>query len=174
MRKPLYCCSEYIVDSDGYVLSKKFGTPLKYSVNSKGYAIINIMINGKRKGLSVHTAVARTFLSNQYNKNLEINHKDGNKLNNNINNLEFVTPSQNMQHSVDILKNYINDKNINSKSIQAIDKNGNIIYEYSSIAECAKHIAKQKQQNYRHIETAIWRVLKGYRKTYMNLYWQYG
>lgn len=172
MRKPLYCCPEYIVDSDGYVLSKRFRKPLKYSINAKGYAIINIMVNGKRKGLGVHTAVARTFLKD-YKNGLQVNHKDGNKLNNNINNLEWVTGSENMQHAVNVLGKCINDKNGNAKSIQALDKQGNIIYNYTSIAECAKDIAKQKQQNCRHIETAIWRVLKGYRKTYMGLYWQY-
>lgn len=173
MRKPLYCCSEYIVDSDGYVLSKRFGTPLKYSVNPKGYAIINIMVNGKRKGLGVHTAVARTFLNEYYNENLEINHKDGNKLNNHIDNLEWVTPSENMRHSVDILKQHINDKGSNAKSIQALDINNNIIYDYNSIAECAKYISTLNGQNYRRIETSIWRALNGYRKTYMKLKWIY-
>ena len=173
MRKPLYCCSEYIVDGDGYVLSKRFGTPLKHSINSKGYAIINIMMDGKRKGLSVHTAVARTFLSHQYKEGLEVNHKDGNKLNNNINNLEWVTGVENVQHSVNVLGNNINDKNCNARAIRSLDEYGNIIHDYGSIAECAKYISHQKHQDYRRIEMAIWRVLKGYRKTYMGLYWQY-
>ena len=172
MRKPLYCCPEYIVDSDGYVLSKRFGTPLKYSINMHGYAMVNLMINGKRKGLAVHTAVARTFL-NGYQDGLQVNHKDGNKLNNNLDNLEWVTGSENMQHAVNVLGKCINNHNGNAKGIQAIDKDGNIIYDYNSIAECAKHIALEINQDYRHIENFIWRVLKGYRKTYKGLQWIY-
>ena len=172
MRKPLYCCPEYIVDSDGYVLSKRFGTPLKYSINMHGYAMVNLMINGKRKGLAVHTAVARTFL-NGYQDGLQVNHKDGNKLNNNLDNLEWVTGSENMQHAVNVLGKCINNHNGNAKGVQAIDKDGNIVYDYDSIAECAKHIALEINQDYRHIENFIWRVLKGYRKTYKGLQWIY-
>ena len=109
MRKPLYCCPEYIVDSDGYVLSKRFGTPLKHSINIHGYAVINISINGKPKGLTVHNAVAHTFLENDYQEGLQVNHKDGNKLNNKLDNLEWVTQTENMRHAVDVLGNCIND-----------------------------------------------------------------
>ena len=161
MRKPLYCCPEYIVDSDGYVLSKRFGTPLKHSINSHGYAVINISINGKPKGLTVHNAVAHTFLSNDYEEGLQVNHKDGNKLNNKLDNLEWVTQTENMRHAVDVLGNCINDKN------------GNVIYDYNSIAECAKDISRDKQIDYRYIQNSIWRVLKGYRKTYLKLKWVY-
>ena len=173
MRKPLYCCPEYIVDSDGYVLSKRFGTPLKYSINMHGYAVINISINGKPKGLTVHNAVAHTFLENDYQEGLQVNHKDGNKLNNKLDNLEWVTQTENMRHAVDVLGNCINDKNGNAKGVQAIDENGNVIYDYNSIAECAKDISRDKQIDYRYIQNSIWRVLKGYRKTYLKLKWVY-
>ena len=173
MKKHLYCSDEYIVDSDGYVLSKRNNKPLKPSINHKGYAIINIMVNGKRKGLAVHTAIARTFLSEQYKDGLQVNHKDGNKLNNNINNLEWTTGSENMQHAINVLGKCINDKNGNAKGIQAIDKDDNIIYDYNSIAECAKELSRDKQIDYRHIQNSIWRVLNGYRKTYMKLKWVY-
>ena len=131
------------------------------------------MVNGKRKGLAVHTAIARTFLSEQYKDGLQVNHKDGNKLNNNINNLEWITGSENMRHSVDVLNNHINDNNINAKAIQGIDINNNVIYDYPSIAECAKDISRDKQIDYRYIQNSIWRVLNGYRKTYMKLKWIY-
>ena len=172
MRKPLYCCSEYIVDSDGYVLSKRNNKPLKPSINHKGYAIINIMINGKRKGLAVHTAVAKTFLDN-YQDELQVNHKDGNKLNNNLNNLEWVSGKENMRHAVDVLGKCINNNNANAKAIQGVDINGNVIYDYDSIAECAKYIASQTNQKYERIQNSIWRALKGYRKTYKGLKWIY-
>lgn len=173
MRKPLYCCPEYIVDSDGYVLSKRYGTPLKYSINPHGYAMINISINGKPKGLSVHKAVAKTFLENDYQDGLQVNHKDGNKLNNCLDNLEWIDGKANMRHAVDILGKCVNDNNGNAKGIQAIDKNGNVIYDYNSIAECAKELSKENNIDYKYIQQSIWRVLKGYRKTYLKLKWIY-
>ena len=75
------------------MISKR-GTPLKPSTNHSGYQMINIMNNGKRVGLAVHTAVARAFC-NGYAPNLQVNHKDGNKSNNAANNLEWVTPLEN-------------------------------------------------------------------------------
>ena len=66
-----------------------------------------------------------------------------------------------------------NLKNGNAKGVQAIDKNGNVIYDYNSIAECAKDISRDKQIDYRYIQNSIWRVLKGYRKTYLKLKWVY-
>lgn len=173
MKKYLYCSDEYIVDSDGYVLSKRNNKPLKPSVNHKGYAIINIMVNGKRKGLAIHTAIARTFLSEQYKDGLQVNHKDGNKLNNNLNNLEWVSGKENMRHAVDVLGKCINNNNANAKAIQGVDINGNVIYDYDSIAECAKYIASQTNQKYERIQNSIWRALKGYRKTYKGLKWIY-
>ena len=173
MRKPLYCCPEYIVDSDGYVLSKRFGTPLKYSINPHGYAVINISINGKPKGLTVHNAIAHTFLENDYQEGLQVNHKDGNKLNNKLDNLEWVTNTENMRHAVDVLGKCINNNNANARAIQGIDINGNVIYDYDSIAECAKCIASQTNQKYERIQNSIWRALKGYRKTYKGLKWIY-
>lgn len=172
MKKRLYCSDEYIVDSDGYVLSKRNNKPLKPSINHKGYAIINIMVNGKRKGLAVHTAVAKTFLDD-YQDGLQVNHKDGNKLNNNLNNLEWVSGKENMRHAVDVLGKCINNNNANAKAIQGVDINGNVIYDYDSIAECAKYIASQTNQKYERIQNSIWRALKGYRKTYKGLKWIY-
>lgn len=101
MVKPLFCCSEYLVDDRGFVISKR-GKPLKPSTNHHGYQIINVMINGKRKGLGVHTAVARAFCDG-YSPELQVNHKDGCKTNNQASNLEWVTALENTRHAIDEL-----------------------------------------------------------------------
>ena len=56
------------------------------------------MIDGKKTIKSVHRLVAETFIPNKLNKQ-EVNHIDGNKANNNVNNLEWVTSSENKNHA---------------------------------------------------------------------------
>lgn len=63
-----------------------------------GYLGYSIMIGGIKKMYTVHRLVAETFIPNPLNLP-QVNHKDGNKKNNHVNNLEWVTASQNLQHA---------------------------------------------------------------------------
>ena len=60
-------------------------------------SILTCISKKKRKRFSIHYLVASTFIDGEQ-ENLEINHKDGNKLNNCYLNLEWVTRSENQQH----------------------------------------------------------------------------
>jgi len=62
------------------------------------YTKITLVKNRKNKVFRIHRLVAITFIPNLENKR-EVNHKDGNKLNNNIANLEWVSPSENIRHA---------------------------------------------------------------------------
>ena len=87
----------YSISNKGRVWSKRRDKFLKPSVNSSDYK--KVVLDGKN--LYVHRLVAEVFCDNknQYN---EVNHIDGNKWNNNYNNLEWVTKSENSQHAFDI------------------------------------------------------------------------
>ena len=63
-----------------------------------GYFALNLIKEGKSKTKYIHRLVAETFIDNPNSKD-EVNHKDGNKLNNRIDNLEWVTRAENMQHA---------------------------------------------------------------------------
>lgn len=67
---------------------------------SKKYLSVNLSLNEIKKTHLVHRLVAQSFIHREDNMK-EVNHKDGNKLNNNVENLEWCTASYNMKHSLD-------------------------------------------------------------------------
>ena len=73
---------------------------IKPYLNNKGYMCINLYKNSKVHKFQVHRLIAVYFLPNPNNLP-EINHIDGNRLNNDIDNLEWCTRQQNMQHAWD-------------------------------------------------------------------------
>lgn len=177
MLKPLFCCEDYLVSDEGYVLSKK-GKPLKHSLNHKGYCIIQVMINGKRKGLSVHSAVARTFMPEKYKKCLQVNHIDGNKQNNKLSNLEYVTRLENIRHSFNVLRKNRKSDNHNAKAVKAYNEQNSM--KFNSLIEAAEYIDSQLQydnpedyKKLRSISQNIYKALNGYLKTYRGYKWEY-
>lgn len=74
------------------------GHSLKQYKNSSGYYRVSLNITGKRKDYFVHRLVAEYFIDNP-NKHEFVNHKDGNKLNNRSDNLEWCSRSENELHA---------------------------------------------------------------------------
>ena len=73
-------------------------TILKNKINKHGYEFVGLHKHNKTKNFSVHRLVAEAFIDNP-KMYKEVNHIDGNKLNNNVENLEFTTRSENMLHA---------------------------------------------------------------------------
>lgn len=69
--------------------------------------MIDLMRDGKRTTVLVHRLVAKAFVPNE-GQSQEVNHLDGDKLNNAARNLTWVTRAENMQHMVDVLKGHAN------------------------------------------------------------------
>ncbi len=67
-------------------------------INNSGYRHVQLFIKDERYNMSIHVAVATTFISNPENKPT-VNHIDGNKLNNHVSNLEWATYSENLKHA---------------------------------------------------------------------------
>lgn len=93
---------------------------LKSSDHGNGYRKVYV---GK-KGRYVHRLIAQTFIPNPENKE-DVNHIDGNRANNNVNNLEWTTRLENMQHAKNILKK---DWCMVRKKVQLRSKNMNILF----------------------------------------------
>ena len=83
----------YTIYEDGSVHSGIRDTVLEQRINPNGYKIV--ALNGKQ--LSVHRLVAAHFLPNPY-QHPQVNHKNGNKSDNRVNNLEWCTAADNQQH----------------------------------------------------------------------------
>lgn len=67
--------------------------------NKKGYYMVHLHKDGRKKNFSIHTLVARAFIPNPENK-LTVNHKNGDKTNNSVENLEWATQKENQNHAV--------------------------------------------------------------------------
>lgn len=97
-----------------------------------GYYVVNLRQCGKSNVVTVHRLVADAFLSNTYQLPT-INHKDGNKLNNCVENLEWCSYAQNNIHA---LANGL--RRPRGTPIRQLDFDGNVLCEYKSESEAAR------------------------------------
>jgi hypothetical protein len=94
---------DYLISNFGRVYSKKRNIILKSGLNNRCYYFVILCQLGKHYPKLIHRLVAQAFISNLLNKP-QVNHKDGVTTNNNVDNLEWVTHSENNIHARDILK----------------------------------------------------------------------
>lgn len=89
------------VSSEGRIRSLLKGTPriLKTQVDNKGYHRIRVTIERIKLSYKVHREVAKAFIDNPQNLP-QVNHIDGNKENNSVSNLEWVTNQENAHHAI--------------------------------------------------------------------------
>lgn len=97
-----------------------------------GYLVVNLRKNGKSNIIPVHRLVANAFIPNP-NLYPTVNHIDGDKHNNKVENLEWATYSQNNIHALETRL-----RNPRGVNIMQIDKDGNVIREYVSVCEAAR------------------------------------
>lgn len=105
---------EYQVSRTGKVRTAKTGRILKPCIDQRGYERVCLFKENRGKRYRVHRLVAISFIPNPHEKQ-QVNHKDGNKRNNSVENLEWATNVENMHHSRengfhDGLKRYCNSK----------------------------------------------------------------
>jgi hypothetical protein len=85
----------YAISSEGQVKSLRFNRLLKPAKNSSDYYYVNLVESKVKKTVAVHKIVIENFISKKPFENAVVDHKDGNKLNNHIENLEWVHIKEN-------------------------------------------------------------------------------
>lgn len=106
---------------------------LKPSTNQYGYKYIGLYKNKERKSYLIHRLVAEAFIPNPNNLP-QINHKDENKQNNCVDNLEWCSNEYNASYGTRNIRSSITQ----GTKINQYDKNNNYITSYHSINEAAK------------------------------------
>jgi len=167
----------YMINPKGEVISLKSLRKLKQTKNHYGYLVVNLSKKGKVKQFKVHRLIAETFISNPLNKRT-INHINGIKTDNRLENLEWSTYSENLKHKFRVL-GYINNRpnkdkfgklHHNSKKVNQYDKNMNLIKTWGSLMDIQRELKINNSSisnvcllkpNYRTAGGFIWRYING-------------
>ena len=143
---------KYKINKLGVIISYqryKSGSVMKPYKTKDGYLRVCLCNDGKPKNFFVHRLVAESFIGNSCGK--EINHKDGEKTNNNVENLEYVTHQQNIIHSYRTLgnkspyKGMLGEKHHSSKVVM-VDS-----FKFNCLREAAKFIGTSNSRLREHI-----------------------
>ena len=159
----------YQVSNLGQILSLNYyrsGKPklLKPSKDKKGYLLVNLYKNRKRKSYKIHQLVAEHFIPNPDNLP-EINHIDEDKTNNRVDNLEWKSHKDNCNHGTRnerIVKANTNGKR--SKPVLQFTLDGEFVREWPSIGECGRNGFNQRN---------IVSCCNGKLKQYKGYIWRY-
>lgn len=98
MYKQVKDYDNYIIYDDGNIKNTITNQFLKGSIGENGYKYYRLSKDSQKKMFYAHRLVAETFLENEFNLPV-VNHKDGDKLNNNLSNLEWASYSENLKHA---------------------------------------------------------------------------
>lgn len=124
--------SRLLVSDRGNIKNKITGKLLKLNTSKKGYKNVTISLNSDKLNIKAHRAVAETFINNP-NGFPMVNHIDGDKSNNKVENLEWCTNKMNISHAIaeGLIKPY---ENAQTKKIKSLEDG----QEYFSIGEAAR------------------------------------
>lgn len=138
-------------------------------VKGHGYGYVVMCAEGKTHTTTIHSLVAKAFIPNKENKP-EVNHIDGNKENNTVSNLEWVTRAENMYHAgaTGLLRPNIGEKHFASKPVVAYDFVTHAkLASFESAHIAATLLGSEKQSSH------ILEVCNGKREYAFGLIWKY-
>lgn len=141
----------YMVSNKGRVINCRTGKILKPGKDKDGYLQVHIFKDGKSKRFYVHRLVALAFIPNPENLPC-VNHKDENKQNNCVENLEWCTNKYNLEYS-GIIEKFQKAGTESIKTPIEVYKNGELVGVFCSQIEAARQLGLDKGN--------IGKVLKG-------------
>lgn len=145
------------------IFGKKFckGCLIIPHITNAGYYRVNLSKGNKYTSYDIHRLVAIAFLGVSEASNLEVNHIDENKLNNDVSNLEWVTKSQNNKHGTKVQRGAKKIKH----AVCQYDLNGAFIREWASATDAERAISGK-------VSGAISHCIKGKTKTAFGYVWR--
>ena len=150
----------YDITKEGVVINLKTNRKYKGKIENNGYLMWHTRINNKRYGWLIHRLLAIKYIPNPNNYPV-INHIDGNKLNNSIDNLEWCTQSDNVKHAFNT-----GLKKSTAKTVLQIDANTHKIINIFKSTRDAERITGINHSD-------ISKVCRGIKKTAGNYKWKY-
>lgn len=127
---------KYIVTRDSEIFNTNNNKNICKWVDNVGYYQVRLYLNGKKKSYRLHRLIAEKFIDNPYELPF-VNHKDGNKLNNDLSNLEWCDNATNTQHGYD---NKLYKFKNRSYNILVYDKDSNFIKQFKSIRSLSEEL----------------------------------
>jgi hypothetical protein len=149
----------YLLTKDGQVYSTKTNQYLKQHLNDNGY--YRVYLNGKY--YYTHKLIAKAYLSDPLPGETQVNHKNMNRLDNKVENLEWMSASRNVQHSVD--NNPAQYRHLQKKVAQIDISTDTIVKEFNGVKE-ASRLTKINSGS-------IVKACSGVRPTAGNYKWKY-
>jgi len=125
----------YEIDELGNIYGVN-GMQMAPQLTEKGYLKIGVQLVNGYKRFRIHRLVAMAFMGVPEEK-MEVNHLDCNKLNNCVDNLEWVTRKENHKHAIESGK-------IAAHDIEQLDGNGKVVNVYNSLSQAARTVAPPK------------------------------
>ena len=123
----------YSISSFGRIMNNKTKRLLKQTISNNGYYEVNLWKNNKGVTKQIHQLVYSYFNNDFILEGYVINHKDGNKLNNNKENLEKISYQENNLHATYIIKT-----NQSAKSVKQLTIEGKVVQIFPSIAQATR------------------------------------
>jgi len=137
------------------------GRVLKLQLDKDGYNTICLRLNRASKHIKVHRGVALAFIPNLEGKP-QVNHDDGDKTNNHVDNLEWATSSQNIQHAV--------DTNLREVKVGTSSPNNlGIVYAYRDDSLVLSFCGKAEMKTLGLTSSMVYECLKGKRTLYKGM-----
>lgn len=159
----------YLASLNGEIYSLITNKYLRQGICNAGYRTVALRVDGKTHTKMVHRLVM-SAVTGYVRHDMQINHKDGNKLNNKAENLEWATRSMNMLHSTWVLGNVASiymprGLNFHAKGVEGYTKDGVVVEKFSCIQDA-------KDKGYQ--PPSICHAISGRRqKTHRGLYWRH-
>ena len=149
--KPIKNYPNYLINKNGNIFSNYHKKYIKQGLSSNGYLSVSLTHNKIAKTNNIHRLIAENFINNPLSLKC-INHKNGIKTDNSIENLEWCTYSQNILHSFKLGMSKISKKNIeaniNRTAKIVLDLNTGIFYDSCIEASIAKGYKKNVLSQY--------------------------